>query len=355
MDTVQCLHCLGIGKELDSMSLTTGEKKYRQCSVCHGSGKVSAERSHFSQYPDVSLRKAQELMQIHGKPVEIGIAESEITVIFKDNTRFILGGFTVGYKGTGPDFTKRFLDEAGFDISKDDIAAMKPPITLPPYEEMVIEAPSLKEAKQKAQESIPPDAKIIALDVLSNGQQTTTVTGRGATDEKAIEDAKERVSAGAVIEKQEIQDEFRTQYIGGMGDSEELALKDARSHLPAGVSVEEEKVIQSVTSGVEEVETYVEDIVKQNAVSAVKSRYPNLIDPDIQITKIECIQPARILGSFARLFHLGKDRPGIYRVTWKVPFKVSIRYRALSNKVAHLTIQPQPAVKIRFQSATRLE
>lgn len=132
MDTVQCFHCLGLGKEVDSVSLTTGEKKYRECSVCHGSGKVSAERSHFSQYPDVSLRKAQELMQIHGKPVEIGITENEIMVIFKDNTRFILGGFAVGYKGTGPDYTKRLLDEAGFDLSKDDIAAMKPPITLMP-------------------------------------------------------------------------------------------------------------------------------------------------------------------------------------------------------------------------------
>ena len=130
MDTFQCIHCLGTGKELDSMSLTTGEKKYRQCSVCQGSGKVSAERSHFSQYPDISLRKAQELMQIHGKPVEIGITENEIIVIFKDNTRFVLGGFTVGYHGTGPDFTKRFLDAAGFDVSKDDIASMKSPITL---------------------------------------------------------------------------------------------------------------------------------------------------------------------------------------------------------------------------------
>jgi hypothetical protein len=130
MDKVQCLHCLGTGKEFDSVSLTTGEKKYRQCSVCNGSGTVDAERGYFSQYPDVSLSKARELIQIHGKPIEIGIAKNEITVLFKDNTRFILGGFTVGYKGTGPDFTKRFLDEAGFDISKDDIAAMKPPVNL---------------------------------------------------------------------------------------------------------------------------------------------------------------------------------------------------------------------------------
>ena len=120
----------GHGKELDSVSLDTGEKKYRTCRVCQGSGKVTAERSHFSDYPDVSLRKAQELMRIHGKPLEIAISDNDFTLSFKDNTRFILGGFAVGYRGTGPDFAKRFLDEAGFTISLDEIADMKPPLTL---------------------------------------------------------------------------------------------------------------------------------------------------------------------------------------------------------------------------------
>ena len=130
MDTLECIHCQGTGRELDSVSLDTGEKKFRTCSVCQGSGKVTAERSHFSQYPDVSLRHAQELMQAHGKPLEIEISDDEIMVLFKGGMRFILGGFTVGYMGTGPDFTRRFLGEAGFEISREDIASMQPPVSL---------------------------------------------------------------------------------------------------------------------------------------------------------------------------------------------------------------------------------
>ena len=359
MDTFQCIHCLGTGKEFDSMSLTTGEKKYRQCSVCEGSGKVSAERSHFSQYPDVSLRKAQELMQIHGKPVEIGITENEITVLFKDNTQFVLGGFTVGYHGTGPDFTKRFLNEAGFDISKEDIAAMIPPITLlpgtefVPSEELVFHAPSLEEAKQKAQESIPSDSRLIALQVINDGQQTTSATGRGATDELAIKDAMKWVSSGAEIIKKDIRDEFRFAFVEGKGNSEELAFKNARSRLPAGITVEEEKVIHSVNSGVEEVQAYLEGNVKKYAVEAIKSKNPNLNDSDIKIKGIECVQREHMAGPLARLFKSSQDSPGIYRVKWTAPIKVSLGYSVFKNKVANLTFRPQPVVKIIFQPATK--
>jgi len=180
-------------------------------------------------------------MQIHGKPARIDIAENEITVLFKDNTRFILGGFAVGYKGTGPDFAKRFLDEAGFDISKDDIAAMVPPVSLLPGsgfippEYLVIGAPSLEEAKQKAQQSIPADARVIALKVTSDGQQTAKVAGYGITEESAMQDAHGRIPEGAEVLKQEMEDEFETKFIEGRGDSEEAALKDARSRLPAEV------------------------------------------------------------------------------------------------------------------------
>jgi len=361
MDTVQCIHCLGTGKEFASMSLTTGEKKYRQCSVCQGSGTVSAERSHFSQYPDVSLRKAQELMQIHGKPARIDIAENEITVLFKDNTQFILGGFAVGYKGTGPDFAKRFLDEAGFDISKDDIAAMVPPVSLLPGsgfippEYLEIGAPSLEEAKQKAQQSIPADARVIALKVIYDGHQTALIAGSGITEETAMKDALGRLPSGAEIVKQEMYDEFDTKFIEGRGDSEEAAFKDARSRLPAGSSTDEEKVLQSVTSGCEEVQQYTDEYARKTAVSSVRSRVSNLMDADIQITKVECIRSARMLGTFAALLHIGEDKPGIYRVTWKAPFKVSLKYRVFRRKIVHLTIRPQPAVQVSFQPSIRRE
>ena len=361
MDTVPCIQCLGTGKEFDSMSLTTGEKKYRQCSVCQGSGTVSAERSHFSQYPDVSLRKAQELMQIHGKPARIDIAENEITVLFKDNTRFILGGFAVGYKGTGPDFARRFLEEAGFDISKDDIAAMRPPVTLLPGsgfippEDLVIGAPSLEEAKQKAQQSIPADARVIALKVIYDGQQTALIAGYGVTEDAAIKDALGRMPAGAEIIKQDMEAEFETKFIEGRGDSEEVAFKDARSRLPAGSSADKEKVLNSVTSGCEEVEQYTDEYARKTAVSSVRSRVRNLMDADIQITKVECIRPVRMRGLLAQLLHTGKDQPGIYRVTWKAPFKVSLEYNVPRRKIVHLTICPQPSVQVTFQPATRWE
>jgi len=131
MNTVECAHCGGKGKEFASMSLDTGKVEYRTCSACKGTGKVAAERSHFTEYPDKSLEIAHELMRQYGRPVEICIAgDHDIRVLFKDGTRYILGGFAVGYRGTGPDYTKAFLDAAGFDISIDSIADMRPPVTL---------------------------------------------------------------------------------------------------------------------------------------------------------------------------------------------------------------------------------
>jgi len=76
---------------------------------------VAAEKSHFTRYPDLSLKYALQLMQRHGKPVEVRIVRDHDTrVLSKDGSRYVLGGFTVGYRGTGPDYTKRFLDAAGF-------------------------------------------------------------------------------------------------------------------------------------------------------------------------------------------------------------------------------------------------
>jgi hypothetical protein len=130
MDTVRCSHCNGSGKELDSISLTTGEVGYRTCSVCQGSGVVSVDKQHFTQYPDVSLRNAIALMQQHGKPVEVSMAANDdVELVFPDGSRYLLGGFATGYRGTGPDFFKRLLEAAGFAVSTDDIADMQPPLT----------------------------------------------------------------------------------------------------------------------------------------------------------------------------------------------------------------------------------
>ena len=138
MDTVTCMHCNGSGKEVAMVDLTTGQATYRVCAVCSGSGKVAVEKSYFTQYPDKSLEFAKQLMQEHGKPSEICIAGNhDIQVLFPDGAKFTLGGFTVGYLGTGPRYTKAFLDAAGFTVSMDDIVSMHPPVTLiagQPYE-----------------------------------------------------------------------------------------------------------------------------------------------------------------------------------------------------------------------------
>jgi hypothetical protein len=113
------------------MVLGSGEVQYKTCTVCGGTGKVSIDRSCFTNYPDKSLEIARKLIKLHGRPIEICIvANHDIRVIFNDGSRYILGGFTVGYYGTGPDYTKIFLDIAGFNISIDEIAEMKPPVTL---------------------------------------------------------------------------------------------------------------------------------------------------------------------------------------------------------------------------------
>lgn len=128
---VQCSHCGGSGKEWASMSLDTDQTQYRTCSVCKGTGSVAAEMTHFTEYPDVSLEKARELIRKRGRPVEICIAGNhDIRVLFKDGGRYILGGFTVGYRGTGSDYCKQFLNESGFSVSINQIAKMKPPVTL---------------------------------------------------------------------------------------------------------------------------------------------------------------------------------------------------------------------------------
>jgi len=131
MGKIICSNCKGSGKVLYSISTRTGEREYNPCSVCDGTGYVTDdEDAYYSEYPDASLRNALQLMQEHGKPVQIDISNSGVTLVFKDKSKYNLGGFTVGYRGTGPSFTKNLLDAAGFSVTMDEIVAMEPPVTL---------------------------------------------------------------------------------------------------------------------------------------------------------------------------------------------------------------------------------
>lgn len=128
---LKCVHCDGSGREPESMSSISDQVQYRPCRFCQGTGKVSAVKSSFTKYPDESLRLAHQLIQKHGKPAGVCIAGNhDIRVLFQDGSTYILGGFAAGYRGTGPDYLKSFLNVAGFNITIDDIADMQPPVTL---------------------------------------------------------------------------------------------------------------------------------------------------------------------------------------------------------------------------------
>jgi hypothetical protein len=295
MDTIECAHCGGKGKEFSSMSLTTGKVEYKTCGVCKGTGKVSAGRSHFTKDPYKSLEIAQELMRRYGKPVEICIAGNhDIRVLFKDGSRYILGGFTVGYRGTGPDHTKSFLDAAGFDISIDSIADMRPPVTLLagqpyiPVETLVFEAPTIDSAMKKATDSVPSNAKVIDLNVIRDGALQT---------------------------KQ------------GQGISKEAAVEDARRQMPKGSEVDETKVVREGNQGTQSVQANSEE-------DAIESAQKQLLE-GAETKKFICTeQVSKGFLGFGR-------KPGTYEVSWVLPWKVACNYR-----------QPA-AVKVRFQPSSK--
>lgn len=295
MNTVKCTHCGGKGKVFASMSLGTGKVEYRTCGVCKGTGKVAAERRHFTEYPDRSLKIAHELMRRYGRPVEICIAGNhDIRVLFKDGSRYILGGFTVGYHGTGPDYTKAFLDAAGFDISIDSIADMRPPVTLLagqpyiPVETREFEAPTIESAKKKAIDSVPSNAKVIDLEVIRDGAPQT----------------KE-----------------------GEGISKEKAVKNARRQMPEGAEVDEKKVVREGKQGTQSVQVYSEKDAREGAQKQLLE--------GAKIKNIICTEPASkgFLG-FGR-------KPGTYELSWVLPWKVACKYR-----------QPA-AVRVRFQPSSK--
>jgi hypothetical protein len=292
---VKCAHCGGNGKEIAVLSLDTGNANHRMCGVCKGTGKVAVERSHFTEYPDRSLEFAHELMRRHGKPAEICIAGNhDIRVLFKDGSRYILGGFTVGYQGTGPDYTKVFLDAAGFHISIDNITDMRPPVTFVagqpciPVMTLVSEAPTIDRAKAKATDSVPLNAKVIDVEVIRDGAPQAK-EGEGVSSAGAVENAKRQIPKGAEVDKEEVVREGKQGAHSVQGYSEQ----DAR-----------ESVQKQLLEGAE--------------IRATICRAPG----------------AKGFLGFGR-------KPGTYEVSWVLPWKVVCKYR-----------QPA-AVRIRFQGSEK--
>jgi len=341
MEKVKCSHCEGSGKERASMSLDTGQINYRTCSVCEGTGSVAAERSHFTQYPDLSLQKAHELMRKHGKPVEICIAGNhDIRISFEDGARYILGGFTVGYRGTGPDYCKAFLNAAGFSVSIDEIAEMRPPVTLvagQPYiasKTLVFEASTVEEAKKVAGESVPLGAKVIALEVIRDGTPKT-IEDEGSSEDIALENAKSRLPEGAIVEQKRVSDGI-AKTVEGMGNSEDIALEDAKRHLPEGAIIEQKKVVQVGSEGTLTVPAFSEPDAKTSAQKQLPA--------GAVIQRIVCSQPMSkgFLG-FGR-------KSGSYEVSWALPWKMHLTYHL--RKVV-LTYRQTAAVRVRFQPPSK--
>lgn len=349
MDAVECSHCKGTGKEWASMSLDTGKVQYRTCSVCNGTGTVTAEKSHFTTYPDLSLQKALQLMQRHGKPAEICIAGNhDIRVLFGDGSKYILGGFTVGYRGTGPDYTKRLLDAAGFNVSIDEIAEMEPPVTLvagQPYitpNALVFHAPTVEEARETAILSVPQDSKIVSLEVVCDDTTLKTVEGNGPSEDAAFEAAKRKLPEGATIERKEMRDEFETIFwhlpenrCVGTGYSEDAAFENGRSKLPEywRATAEKEEILQAGSRGKLTVKAITKDQARKDALTKLSR--------GAVITSVSCTRQPRS-GFFGRR--------GIYEVTWRKPWMVQLRGR---EKKVTLTYRPKAAVKVRFQPSSK--
>jgi len=88
------------------------------------------KKDFFSHYPDQSFRLGEKLISKMGKPIEILIDDEGFILTYKNGTKYLLGGFKVGYLGTGPDYAKKFLNFLGFKFSDKDIKVMRSPLKL---------------------------------------------------------------------------------------------------------------------------------------------------------------------------------------------------------------------------------
>lgn len=356
MDTVECSHCKGTGREVASISLDTGSAKHRTCGVCDGSGKVTVEKSHYTEYPDVSLRNAIQLMQTYGKPAEIHIAgDHDMRIVFKDGSKYMLGGFTVGYKGTGTDYTKLLLDTAGFNVTIDEIAEMKPPITLTTGQAyiapktLIFRAHTVEEARKAAIDSVPPSAEITAIEVVSDGtilDKTEHIVY--TTFDEASRRAKSILSDRAEFLEEKIEDDAGILARGianGEGDSEDGAIEKARNRLPQGASITGKEIVQEGKYGTAIVNASACAFNERDARWHIEHNPLSYQAPEGAIvTSVECIREPR-----SGFMGLG-TKPGIYKVFWRLPWQVALTYQC---KKLVLTYQRKPTVSVTFQPLSK--
>lgn len=210
-------------------------------------------------------------------------------------------------------YTKKFLDAAGFDVSLDEIEEMKPPITLvagKPYiteEALIIKASTVEEAKKKVNKIVPPDAKVIAIDVMQDGTPQTK-EGEGFSKENALENAKRLLPKDA---------EIKSPYLAKHGD-ERISKKD---------SIYGEKL-------------QIEAFSEEEAIDEAISKLPKGASiPEVICTKS---MSKGFLG-------LGK-KPGVYEIIWLLPWYI-VPWK-FPTKVA-LTYKQPASIKVRFQPPSK--
>jgi hypothetical protein len=393
METIVCAHCRGTGREVATISLDTGQVLTdRPCSACGGSGSVALEKSHFTTYPDQSLRFAQSLMQVHGKPVKIQIAaDHDVRLWFRDGTRFILGGFTVGYRGTGPSYTQRLLNAAGFPVSLDEIAEMKPPVTLGaglprisvqerpveastlgaglpripvqerPVEastpgdalprirvqELLVEGSTLEGAKRRVPESIPAGSEILSVEVRRGAPEPITEMGEADSKSAAVEHARKtwiHPEWETIEEKVLREGQSGQQVVQGCSREEAKEAvwqqlgRDARLKYPVPLSPEQSL---SLDRGSVREETLT---VQAGSEAEAWKVALGQLGFGARLRKTVCLQsPSKgVLG-------LGRKEgqfevhwlPPWYQVAWKLPWKVEVTYRRPA------------AVVVRFREASK--
>ena len=311
---------------------------------------MSVERRFFTKYPDKSLEHARGLIERHGQPVEICIAENhDVRVAFRDGARYILGGFTVGYRGTGPDYTARLLGASGFSVTIDEIAEMEPPVTLIPGQPYISASTAkfwgatVEEAQDVARDSIPAGARVLASDVFARGGQDTVV-GEGSSKEAALEEVRiglllKRLPEGVVDLPEPVLEET-TAVVEGRAYSERFAFEDAQRALedaqrmlriPAGARVNQREIVQEGSKGTVSVSAF----SKKDAEEAAKVQALE----GASILEIACTRPPSrgILG--------WRRRPGTYRVTWGLHWVVRVTCAIWR---ATVTYMHPAAIKVKF-------
>lgn len=112
---------------------TTGAKAVDAPGDAGGeSGPAPDEVRYWSTNVSVSLNTARQLISEHGRPAEVIVEgvpsehhSAQVHMLFDDGYRCLLGIYAAGYSGSQPEFLRKTLQAAGFDVSSDDVENMK--------------------------------------------------------------------------------------------------------------------------------------------------------------------------------------------------------------------------------------